>query len=73
LALLLSSFGASNLSSPQTDQDTNKLAEAFARINRGINFVKRSIANFFKALRDKITNHISADRPPGTCFFLNTK
>ncbi|CAG0912694.1 unnamed protein product [Notodromas monacha] len=62
LALLLSSFGASNLSSPQTDQDTNKLAEAFERINKGIGFIKSSIANFFKALREKITNHISADR-----------
>jgi len=34
LALLLSSFGASNLSSPTADAETNKLAEAFNRIAR---------------------------------------
>ncbi len=35
LALLLSSFGASNLSAASTaDDDTNKLGEAFSRIGR---------------------------------------
>lgn len=50
LALLLSSFGASNLSSPTTaDAETNKLTEAFNRIGRFSRWVKRvvrSISNF---------------------------
>ncbi|ODM91688.1 Sodium channel protein para [Orchesella cincta] len=42
LALLLSSFGASNLSSAP-DAETNKIAEAFARIGRFIRWVKAGI------------------------------
>ncbi|CAL8126446.1 unnamed protein product [Orchesella dallaii] len=42
LALLLSSFGASNLSSPQADAETNKLTEAFHRIGRFSRWIKYS-------------------------------
>ena len=44
LALLLSSFGASNLSGANSDEEgTNKLAEAFNRIGRFKRFIKRLI------------------------------
>ncbi|XP_043241966.1 sodium channel protein para-like isoform X3 [Amphibalanus amphitrite] len=60
LALLLSSFGASNLSAaPTSSSDTNKLAEAFDRIGRFKRWVKNSILNGLKALRAKLTNQIS--------------
>jgi voltage-gated sodium channel type II alpha len=50
LALLLSSFGASNLSVPTADAETNKLAEAFARIGRFNRWVKGLIASFFRGI-----------------------
>ena len=65
LALLLSSFGASNLSAPQVDNDTNKLTEAFNRISRFKRWVKRSIMKGLRMLRSKLTNQISDQRPPG--------
>lgn len=44
LALLLASFGASNLSAPSGDSaDTKKLQEAFDRFSRGFKWVKRLI------------------------------
>lgn len=64
LALLLSNFGSSSLSAPTADQDTNKIAEAFNRIGRFINWIKRSIANALKSVKNKLTNQIS-DQPPG--------
>lgn len=64
LALLLSNFGSSSLSAPTADQETNKIAEAFNRISRFKAWVKRSIFNFFKMLKNKITNQI-ADHAPG--------
>ncbi|XP_037081523.1 sodium channel protein para-like isoform X2 [Pollicipes pollicipes] len=60
LALLLSSFGASNLSAvPTSSGDTNKLAEAFDRIGRFKRWVKTNVLNGLKALRGKFTNQIS--------------
>lgn len=59
LALLLSNFGSSSLSAPTADNDTNKIAEAFNRISRFINWIKRSIANGLKYLKNKLTNQIS--------------
>ena len=50
LALLLSSFGASNLSSPTADAETNKLAEAFSRIGRFIKWIKSLIRWFFSSI-----------------------
>lgn len=64
LALLLSNFGSSSLSAPTADQDTNKIAEAFNRIGRFINWIKRSIANALKSVKNKLTNQIS-DQSPG--------
>ncbi|KZS07171.1 Sodium channel protein, partial [Daphnia magna] len=64
LALLLSSFGASNLSAPQVDNDTNKLTEAFNRISRFKRWVRRSIANGIRMIRSKLTNQISDQRAP---------
>ncbi|CAG0880165.1 unnamed protein product [Cyprideis torosa] len=56
LALLLSSFGASSLSSPQTDSDTNKLTEAFARFGRFFRWIKGLLRRCFrKALRSRST------------------
>uniref|UniRef100_A0A7M4EA16 Sodium channel protein n=1 Tax=Crocodylus porosus TaxID=8502 RepID=A0A7M4EA16_CROPO len=46
LALLLSSFSADNLSAPDEDGELNNLQIAFARINRGLQYVKRTIWNF---------------------------
>ncbi|XP_073830187.1 sodium voltage-gated channel paralytic isoform X23 [Musca autumnalis] len=62
LALLLSNFGSSSLSAPTADNDTNKIAEAFNRIARFKNWVKRNIADCFKLIRNKLTNQIS-DQP----------
>lgn len=59
LALLLSNFGSSNLSAPAADSDTNKIAEAFDRISRFINWVKMNILNFLKMIKNKLTNQIS--------------
>lgn len=49
LALLLSSFGASNLSAPTSDSaDTKKLQEAFDRFSRANKWVKSKLMNIFK-------------------------
>lgn len=49
LALLLSSFGASNLSAPSTDSaDTKKLQEAFDRFSRAHKWIKRKALMLFK-------------------------
>lgn len=67
LALLLSSFGASNLSAPTSDGEPNKLAEAFDRIDRFKAWTKRLSLNCMKAVRAKLTNQIS-DQTPGNYF-----
>ncbi|XP_017780931.1 PREDICTED: sodium channel protein para isoform X5 [Nicrophorus vespilloides] len=64
LALLLSNFGSSNLSAPTADNDTNKIAEAFDRIGRFINWIKASMRSILKMVRFKLTNQIS-DQPSG--------
>ncbi|XP_008935999.1 PREDICTED: sodium channel protein type 5 subunit alpha-like, partial [Merops nubicus] len=46
LALLLSSFSADNLSAPDEDGELNNLQLAFARINRGLQYVKSTMWNF---------------------------
>ncbi|XP_069715363.1 sodium channel protein type 5 subunit alpha-like isoform X4 [Phaenicophaeus curvirostris] len=46
LALLLSSFSADNLSAPDEDGEMNNLQLAFARINRGLQYVKRMMWDF---------------------------
>ena len=52
LALLLSSFGASSLSSPNTESaDTKKLQEAFDRFSRAHKWIKRQIVSLFKVRR----------------------
>lgn len=63
LALLLSNFGSSSLSTPTADQDTNKIAEAFNRISRFIDWIKRNVANFLKLLKNKLTNQIAIHAP----------
>ena len=55
LALLLSSFGASNLSGANNDEDgTNKLTEAFNRIGRFKRFIKKLIMRVITFLKDRI-------------------
>lgn len=66
LALLLSNFGSSSLSAPTADQETNKIAEAFNRISRFSNWIKSSIANALKFVKNKLTNQIS-NLQPGEC------
>ncbi|XP_028027721.1 sodium channel protein para isoform X39 [Bombyx mandarina] len=63
LALLLSNFGSSSLSTPTADQDTNKIAEAFNRISRFIDWIKRNVADFLKLLKNKLTNQIAIHAP----------
>ncbi|NWR70510.1 SCN5A protein, partial [Centropus unirufus] len=46
LALLLSSFSADNLSAPDEDGEMNNLQLAFARINRGLQYAKRTMWDF---------------------------
>lgn len=64
MALLLSNFGSSSLTAQPADNDTNKIAEAFNRIGRFKNWIKKNIADGFKFLRNKLTNQIS-DQPAG--------
>ena len=71
LALLLSSFGASNLSmASNTDDDTNKLSEAFNRIGRFKRWIIRSICRGLAFLRDQIVqcfrNQIISRRGKGS-------
>ena len=55
LALLLSSFGASNLSGANSDEDgTNKLTEAFNRIGRFKRLVKRLLVKGLFFIKDKV-------------------
>lgn len=63
LALLLSNFGSSSLSTPTADQDTNKIAEAFNRISRFNAWVKKSVADFLKIVKNKLTNQIAIHAP----------
>ncbi|XP_074918280.1 sodium channel protein type 5 subunit alpha-like [Chelonoidis abingdonii] len=46
LALLLSSFSADNLSAPDEDGEMNNLQLAFARINRGLQYLKNTTWDF---------------------------
>lgn len=49
LALLLASFGASNLSAPSSDSaDTKKLQEAFDRFSRGSKWIKNKMMQLLK-------------------------
>lgn len=60
LALLLSSFGASNLSAPTSDSaDTKKLQEAFDRFARANKWIRNKIVNFFKLIKSKTRNQIA--------------
>ena len=55
LALLLSSFGASNLSAAGgTDDDTNKLSEAFNRIGRFRRWLKSIAARGLIYVKDRM-------------------
>ncbi|XP_047506164.1 sodium channel protein para isoform X26 [Pieris napi] len=63
LALLLSNFGSSSLSTPTADQDTNKIAEAFNRISRFIDWVKKNAADVLKIVKSKLTNQIAIHAP----------
>uniref|UniRef100_A0AAN0LJ60 Multifunctional fusion protein n=3 Tax=Arthropoda TaxID=6656 RepID=A0AAN0LJ60_9ACAR len=60
LALLLSSFGASNLSAPTSDSaDTKKLQEAFERFSRANKWIRNKIFAFLKLIKSKTTNQIT--------------
>ncbi|KAH9506937.1 hypothetical protein DERF_011641 [Dermatophagoides farinae] len=59
LALLLSSFGASNLSAPTSESaDTKKLQEAFDRFSRAFKWIKMKFIRSFKRLKPKTRNQI---------------
>ncbi|VVC98097.1 unnamed protein product [Leptidea sinapis] len=45
------------------DQDTNKIAEAFNRISRFIDWVKKNVADFMKIVKNKLTNQIAIHAP----------
>lgn len=64
LALLLSSFGASNLSSPQADAETNKLAEAFHRIARFSKWTRSSFGKLLSYLFNMIKCSKKQKQPP---------
>ncbi|RWS16117.1 skeletal muscle sodium channel alpha subunit-like protein, partial [Dinothrombium tinctorium] len=60
LALLLSSFGASNLSAPTSDSaDTKKLQEAFDRFSRAHKWIKSRTLMILKTIRSKTRNQIA--------------
>ncbi|XP_069503838.1 sodium channel protein type 5 subunit alpha-like isoform X1 [Ambystoma mexicanum] len=48
LALLLSSFSSDNLAAPDEDGEMNNLQIAFARIHKGIDFLKSMLWNFLR-------------------------
>ncbi|XP_061464565.1 sodium channel protein type 2 subunit alpha-like [Rhineura floridana] len=50
LALLLSSFSSDNLAAPEQDTDANNLQIAVARIQRGIDYVKRKAYEFVQVV-----------------------
>lgn len=55
LALLLSSFGASNLSNAgATDEDTNKLSEAFERIRKFKKWVSGIAIKSFEYMQENV-------------------
>ncbi|XP_077555665.1 sodium voltage-gated channel paralytic isoform X7 [Haemaphysalis longicornis] len=59
LALLLSSFGASNLSQANPDSgDTKKLQEAIERFHRASRWIKSNSMKLFKSFRRKPRNQI---------------
>lgn len=59
LALLLSSFGASNLSAPTSESaDTKKLQEAFDRFSRAFKWIKMKFIRSFKVCILVINNLI---------------
>jgi len=68
LVLFLSSFGASNLSGPTADAETNRIAEAFNRIGRFKQWVKGGIRHFFMvylaSLFSSAKNKILPTPPP---------
>ncbi len=78
LALLLSSFGASNLSAADTDDDTNKLFEAFNRIGRFRRWIKNAVLNALFYVKDRVVEccrkQITARRGKGELHlnFLNS-
>lgn len=53
LALLLSSFSADNLATPDEDGEMNNLQLALARIQRGLHFLKRTTWGFCYGLRQR--------------------
>ncbi|XP_076370116.1 sodium channel protein para-like isoform X2 [Tachypleus tridentatus] len=60
LALLLSSFGASNLSQPTSESaDTKKLQEAIDRFHRASAWIKSKMLTVLKLLRPKVNNQIA--------------
>ncbi|XP_068103158.1 sodium channel protein type 2 subunit alpha-like isoform X3 [Hyperolius riggenbachi] len=50
LALLLSSFSSDNLSATDDDSEMNNLQIAVGRIQKGVNYVKRCLQDFFQKL-----------------------
>nr|XP_033800128.1 sodium channel protein type 2 subunit alpha-like isoform X1 [Geotrypetes seraphini]XP_033800129.1 sodium channel protein type 2 subunit alpha-like isoform X1 [Geotrypetes seraphini]XP_033800130.1 sodium channel protein type 2 subunit alpha-like isoform X1 [Geotrypetes seraphini] len=48
LALLLSSFSSDNLAAPEDDTELNNLQIAVGRIERGIDYIKRKVREFFQ-------------------------
>ncbi len=59
LALLLSSFGASNLSAPTSDSaDTKKLQEAFDRFSRGSKWLKNRTLHALKVINIEFYFHL---------------
>ncbi|XP_076314888.1 sodium channel protein para-like [Tachypleus tridentatus] len=64
LALLLSSFGASNLSAPSSEsRDTQGLQEAFNRFSRASAWLKSNILKLLKSIKPKARNQIGDQTP----------
>ncbi|XP_041056362.1 sodium channel, voltage-gated, type I-like, alpha isoform X13 [Carcharodon carcharias] len=60
LALLLSSFSADNLAATDDDSEMNNLQIAMGRIQRGVDYIKRNVRQFFQRtfIRRKVTEDI---------------
>lgn len=68
LALLLASFGASNLSSPQTESvDTKKLQEAIERFKKAGRFIKKYVSLFVRFILCRKKQSNDTDKKDKKC------
>ncbi|XP_029461499.1 sodium channel protein type 2 subunit alpha-like [Rhinatrema bivittatum] len=63
LALLLSSFSSDNLAAPEDDTEMNNLQIAVGRIQRGVDYIKRKVREFFQKAFVKKQKALDESKP----------